>query len=182
VDAPGTDVTVALDPDGRHLSVFERVSFAQPVDRITLTAESVTRLSQGFGRRIEVQVQELQVQLGGVPVPVAAAGSRTYTAALPDGGQVTSAVLRYRLGAGIVRVPSSPPNRHFGVLTPLSAGASLRAGLPVRMRITDRRVVSFTCPTAVDSLCGAREGVTWTASLPPGSTPVALMQVNLVRR
>jgi len=172
-------VTVALDPDGRHLDVFERVAFPEPVERLSLTAESVAELSEGFGRRIEVRVEDLQVQLGDVVVPVTTSGRRTYTAALPDGSRATSAILRYRLGAGLVRVPSSPPGRHYGVVTPLSAGASLEARLPVRMRITDRRVVSFTCPTASDSLCGAREGVAWTATLPPASTPVALMQVNL---
>jgi hypothetical protein len=183
VDAPGSDVAVAIDPDQRHLDVFERVAFPAPgVSRLEFDTPDVSELTRTLGRRSVPVVEDLQVQLGDRVVPVTDAGGGRLTAQVPDGRPVRTAVLRYRLDGALFQAPNSPARRYYGVVTPLAAGTSLGAGRPVQVRVVGGDVRNVTCPLASAPLCGQPQGSAWTARLPSGSGPVVLLQLTLPGR
>ncbi|MDQ1294032.1 MAG: hypothetical protein QG608_1915 [Actinomycetota bacterium] len=185
VDAPGTDLTIAFDTDGQHLDVFERVSFPDPRTDVRLRLPS---LSAVWGPRTAVPtptVQDLQVEIDGRPVLAERARDGAWVARAGRNG-ATGVVLRYRVDRSVLRLPGSPSGRVLAVVPSLTGQENLRDGLPVTVRISDRRVVGLSClPGAGDgtdaaaTMCAAPAGSAWTAQLPLGGAALALVQANL---
>ncbi|HYJ76460.1 MAG TPA: hypothetical protein VEV65_12715 [Kineosporiaceae bacterium] len=174
--APGLDVTAALDPDGRHVDVYERLllrpgSTTLVLQQADLGALPAARLVGRGG------VSDLQVELDGRPVrPQPFGGS--WRAEAPGGGGITRAVLRYRLAGVLLRQAPAPPGRFTLVLRPLGAGPVLAGRDPVVVRIEDSRIGTMSCPTSRHPLCGSVTGRTHTATLPGDATAVVLAQVT----
>jgi len=185
VDAPGTDLTIAFDVDGRRLDVFERVSFPRPRTDVRLRLPSLGAVT---GPRTAVpvpSVQHLQVELDGRPA-VAEPGPAGAWTARTAGDGVMGVVLRYQVDGSVLRLPGSPADRILAVIPSLTGEDNLRDGLPVTVRISDRRVVGLSClpgsgdgTDAAATMCAAPEGRTWTAQLPLGGAALALVQANL---
>jgi hypothetical protein len=172
---PGLEVTAALDPDGRHVDVYERLVLRPGVASLVLHRADLGSLPAAL-RGASGGVTDLQVELDGRPVRPLATGA-SWRAVPPGGGSVTRAVLRYRLTGVFVRQPPAPPGRFTLVLRPLAAGVVLADRDPVVVRISDVRIGTVTCPTSRHPLCGAVTGRTHTATLPGDATGVVLAQV-----
>jgi len=173
VDTPGTDVQVALDDDGVHLDVFERLLLPAPAgDPLALVAPSLPAIGV-------TSVTDLQVQLDGTAVPATGSGA-SWTAAPAHGAGWTRAVLRYRLVGGVVTVTPAAPGRELGLVTPLTATISQAGGHAVVVRTLDRHVLGVSCPAVQGSgaVCGARGTTGWTATPPPSAPPVVLLQIT----
>jgi hypothetical protein len=174
--APGLEVTAALDPNGRHVDVYERLVLRPGVPGLVLHQAGLGRLPAWL--RARGGVSDLQVELDGRAVRTQAIGA-SWRAAPLDGGNVTRAVLRYRLTGVFLRQPPAPPGRFTLVLRPLAAGLVLADRDPVVVRISDARVGTVTCPTSRHPLCGSVTGRTHAATLPGDATGVVLAQVAL---
>jgi hypothetical protein len=178
--APGLEATAALDPDGAHVDVYERLVLLPGSATFLLSQATLTALPPVL-RRARPVVEDLQVELDGrpvQPVPIPPAGS-AWRVSVPDGAAAVRAVLRYRLATAFVRQTPAPPGRLTLVLRPLGAAVVLARRDPVVVRITDPRVGILSCPTASRPLCGSAAGATRTAALPAGATAVVLAQVTL---
>jgi hypothetical protein len=172
-NVPGLELTAALDPDGRHVDVYERLLL-----RPGITSLVLSQADPGVpALRLAAGVRDLQVELDGRPVQPRTTGA-SWQVASPDGGPVTRAVLRYRLSDVFVRRAPAPPGRYTLVLRPLGAPAVLAARDPVVVRIDDARVGTVTCPTSRQPLCGSVAGRLHTATLPADATAVVLAQVD----
>lgn len=182
ITAPGSDITVAIDPDRTHLDVFERVSYPAAVPSLRLATPSSGSLT-GIFATAHPSVVDLQVEAGGQALSVSADGSGGWTATAPGNGTITSAVLRYRLAGVLLHVTPAPPGRFLILATPLSSTASAAAGLPVTLRISDSRVLGVSCTllTGLGAVCGTATGSTWTATIPPGGSGIVLIEANLPR-
>lgn len=174
IDAPGTDVTVAIDPDLKHIDVYERAVFPAARPSVSLVLPDVaswgTTLT-GF----DPVVENLQVELDGRAVRPRqeAAG---WFAIPPAGQQVTRVVLRYRVSGTFVNLNGAGSvRRTIGVPSFTSSGSSESAD-PVRIRIDDPRVLNLNCLSAAagTTICADRAGTTWTATLPSDASPVAI--------
>jgi hypothetical protein len=171
-DAPGTDVQAALDDDGVHVDVVERLVVATPDGgSLALTAATLP----GLGT---TTISALQVQLDGDVVPVTATGGG-WTARRANGSW-THAVLRYRIGGGLVTVTPAALGRALGLVAPLTAALSQAGGHPVQVRTLDPRVVGISCPAVqgTGAVCGSRTSGGWTASVPGSARPVVLLQIT----
>lgn len=175
-DAPGTDTQVAVDTDGTHVDVFERLLLDAPTgEPLVMARPSLPALGQ------EVSVSDLQVELDGTAVSVAGNDSDGWTASPPAGKQFTKAVLRYRLTNGVVTITPAVPGRVFAVVTPLTAAISQARSAAVLVRALDPKVLGVSCPRASDaagSVCGTKLAAGWEASVPASSIPIVLFQVN----
>jgi hypothetical protein len=169
VTVPGTDVQVALDPDGRHLDVFERVLLPAPTSD-PLSLATVVHPDRG----VDVQVSDLQVQLDDALVPAAADGPGSWRADAPAGSPYTRATLRYRLDGAVVAKQPAAPGRVIGYVTPLSGLVSAQSGKEVQVRAIGDDVLGVTCQSAVDSVCGTRGKTGWTALVPTGARPIVV--------
>ena len=180
VTEPGSDVTVALDDDGKSLDVFERLVADRPAQGgLVLRLPAVTTLSGELGQT-RIEVLDLQVEVDGRVVATRGTDGG-YLADVPAAAGPLRATLRYRLAGALVRVTPSLPGRIFALVTPLAAENSVQARRPVLVRVSDRRVLGVTCPagTGAAQLCGTRAGSTWQAALPAGAAPVTLLQLSL---
>jgi hypothetical protein len=176
-DAPGLDLTAAIDPDKRHVDVYERV-----VPRPGTTSLHLAQASLGLLPRVlrgaRPAVTELQVELDGRAVrPVA--GRTGWQVTAPGGGMIGRATFRYRLLGAYVRQVPAPPGRVTTVIRPLAAEVVLADDDPVVVRVHDQRVGGVTCPTGRRPLCAVTNGRMHTATLPSGATGIVLAQVNL---
>jgi hypothetical protein len=172
---PGLDLTAALDPDGRHVDVYERLVLRPGVTSLALHQADLGRLPAQLhvGRG---GVGDLQVELDGRAVRPQHVGA-SWRAEAPDGGTITRAVLRYRLTGVFLRQAPAPPGRFTLVLRPLAAGPVLGDRDPVVVRINDVRIGTMTCPTSRHPLCASVTGRTHTARLPADATGVVVAQV-----
>ena len=174
--APGTDVQVALDSDGTHVDVFERLLLSSPSGApLVLTTPSLPAIGQ------QVAVSDLQVELDGTGVAVSGDGSNSWTAVPAPGTHYTRAVLRYRMTNGVIAVTPAAQGRVFAIVTPLTSGISQAASVPVVVRALDPRVIGVSCPraaTPAGAVCGTKLAQGWAATLPSGSIPIVLFQVN----
>jgi len=171
-DAPGTDVQVALDDDGVHLDVVERLVLADATgDPLVLATPSLV----GFAA---TTVSDLQVQLDDTVTDVVTDGAVRRTAA--TGTTYRRAVVRYRLGGAVVKVTPAAPGRAFGLVTPLTATLSQANGADVVVRVLDRRVLGVSCPAVqgTGAVCGTRTADGWTATVPGAARPVVLLQLT----
>jgi hypothetical protein len=176
VTAPGLDLTAALDPDGRHVDVYERLVLRPGGTALVLHGADLGRLPAAL-RVGRGSVSDLQVELDGRAVRPQGVGA-SWRVTSPDGASVTRAVLRYRLTGVFVRQPPAPPGRFTLVLRPLGADVALADRDPVVVRISDARIGPMTCPTSRHPLCGSVTGRTHTATLPGDATGVVLAQVT----
>lgn len=177
IDAPGVDVSYALDADGTSLDVFERVRLAAPQPSVTAALPSLAAL-RGDLAGAELAVDALQVELDGVAVRPTLTGS-TWSAARPDGSAITTAVLRYRLTGAVVRLEPALAGRLAAVVTPITAAGALGADQPVTVRVIAANVRSLTCPTAgTQVICGTVSPTGATATVPKGSQPVLQLQFD----
>ena len=175
---PGTDVQVAIDPDGRHLDVFERLLLAAPSgDPLSLAAPSRPALYAA------VRVSDLQVQLDDAAVAVVADGTGSWHATPAAGRPYTHVTLRYRLTGALVTVRPAAPGRAFGIVAPLTGAISAGPGNAVRVRAGGDGVVGVSCPTVrVGEVCGTRDADGWTATVPQDARPiVVLLQLDTNR-
>jgi hypothetical protein len=175
--APGLDLTAAIDPDKRHVDVYERVVLRPGETSLHLAQASLGLLPRVL-RGARPAVTELQVELDGRAVrPVA--GRTGWQVTPPDGGVIGRATLRYRLLEAYVRQVPAPPGRATTIIRPLAAEVVLADDDPVVVRLHDQRVGSVTCPTGRRPLCAVTNGRMHTATLPSGATGIVLVQVNL---
>jgi hypothetical protein len=174
--SPGLELTAALDPDGRHVDVFERLVLRPGTTSLLLREADLGRLASALpnGRG---DVSDLQVELDGQAVAAQRLGP-SWTATRSDGAAIAHAVLRYRLTGVFVRGAPAPPGRMTLVLRPLGASSVLGTGDPVVVRISDARAGIMTCPTSSRPLCGSVTGRTHTANLPQDATGVVLVQID----
>jgi hypothetical protein len=172
---PGLDLTAALDPDGRHIDVYERLVLRPGVTGLALHQADLgslpAQLHVGRGG-----VGDLQVELDGRAVRPQQVGA-SWRAEAPDGRTITRAVLRYRLTGVFLRQAPAPPGRFTLVLRPLAAGPVLDDRDPVVVRINDVRIGIMTCPTSRHPLCASVTGRTHTARVPADATGVVVAQV-----
>jgi hypothetical protein len=168
---PGTDVQVAVDPDGRHLDVFERLLLDTPsIDPLSLAAPTRPALDA------EVRVSDLQVQLDDTAVPAVADGPGSWQAIPLDGSSYTRVTLRYRLAGAILAVTPAPPGRALGLVAPLTGLVSAVPGHAVQVRAGGDGVLGVSCPTAArGSVCGTRSGDGWTATVPEQARPIVVL-------
>jgi hypothetical protein len=178
--APGLELTAALDPDGRHVDVYERLVLRPGAPDLVLHRADLGRLAGRLGSA-GGSVDDLQVELDGEAVRPQVIGA-SWRAPPPAGGDVSRAVLRYRLTGVFLRQQPAPPGRFTLVLRPLGAGVVLADHDPVVVRISDARVGTMTCPTSRYPLCGSGAGRTHTATLPGDATGVVLAQVTRLGR
>jgi hypothetical protein len=174
--APGLELTAALDPDGRHVDVYERLVLRPGAPDLVLRRADLGRLA-GALRSADGSVSGLQVELDGRAVRLESTGA-SWRAARPDGGNVSRAVIRYRLTRVFLRQHPAPPGRFTLVLRPLGAGVVLADHDPVVVRIGDARVGTMTCPTSRYPLCGSGRAPIHTATLPGDATGIVLAQVT----
>jgi hypothetical protein len=180
VSTPGSDVQAALDDDGTHVDVVERLLLDAPAGGpLALLTPSLSVPSlPGAGR---IGVTDLQVQLDDqVATPSAGSDSGRWTVSPPAGHAYLRATLRYRLGNGVVTVTPAAPGRAFGLVTPLTAASSQAHGHEVVLRTLDPRVIGVSCPGAAGagSICGTRLARGWSANLPSGAGAMILLQVQ----
>ena len=176
-DAPGTDAQVTVDADGTHVDVFERLNLSSASsDPLVLAAPSLP------ASQLQSAVSDLQAELDGKPAAVAA-DSGTWTVTPQPGQKFTSAVLRYRLGNGIVTPTPAASGRAFLLATPLTATISQARGADVVVRALDPSVIGVSCPAAdtAAQICGTKLATGWSATLPATSRPIVLFQVNTRR-
>jgi hypothetical protein len=172
---PGTDVQIAVDPDGTHVDVFERLQLGAATGRpLVLTQPSLPTLG------VRVQISDLQIELDKAAVAPAADGDTAWSAAPAQGSSYTTATLRYRVANGVIAVTPAAPGRAFALVTPLSAAISQAAGNPVVVRAIDSHVLGVTCPTApaASTVCGTRTATGWNATIPTDSRPIVLFQID----
>ena len=179
VDADGSDVTYVLDADGTSLDAYERVRAAAGVPQVTAQLTPLTALT-GELAAAKLGVSGLQVELNGQAVTPRPSGTGTWTAALPDGTPVTSAVLRYKLTGAVLRVEPARAGRLAALLTPLTSHAVATSGQKVTVHVLGPGLVSLTCPLAPAAgvLCGTVSSGAAMAALPPGLAPVAQLQFD----
>ncbi|MGZ4612975.1 MAG: hypothetical protein ACXV1K_07370 [Kineosporiaceae bacterium] len=178
VDVPGLEVTAALDPDRRHVDVYERVLLRPGVTTLHLAPASLAALPRVL-RGARPAVTELQVEIDGRAVPPLA--GRTGWQVTPGGATIDRAVLRYRVMGALVRQTPAPPGRATLILTPLAGGTVTATQDPVVVRIDDQRVGAMYCPTARHPTCASAAGRTHTATVPWDATAVVLAQVDGLR-
>ncbi len=180
IDAPGSDVTVAADPDQVHLDVYEQVVIPLPRPaQLQLAPALLTGLKPPLGTAA-LSVQDLQAEVDGRRGELLPSGpANAWTLTLPAGATPARVVLRYRVTGAFVRQEPAPRGRVTVVLAPLSAPAELAAGMPVELRYLGAGVTAMTCPQAVQNLqlCGSPAGTSWQARLPPGGG-VVLVQAT----
>lgn len=176
-DAPGLELTAALDPDARHVDVYERAVLRPGGTVLHLSPAGLETLPGELGAAKPV-VSDLQVELDDQAARPDAEGTG-WAVRAPTGRAITRLVLRYRVVGGLVRQAPAPPGRVTLILRPL-AGAVVAAGAdPVLVRMSDSRVGTVSCPTAPRPLCAVSDGQTHTATVPPGASAIVLAQVNL---
>ncbi|HVN10649.1 MAG TPA: hypothetical protein VMT69_01055 [Kineosporiaceae bacterium] len=176
-DAPGVELTAALDPDRRHVDVYERVLLRPGETSLRLAPAGLGSLPRAL-RGARPAVVDLQVEVDGRAVrPVAGRGGWQVTA--PEGGAIGRVVLRYRLVGALVRQIPAPPGRATLILRPLAGGVVAATGDPVVVRIHDRRVGAVYCPAARHPTCASTTGRMHTAMVPPDAGAVVLAQVTL---
>ena len=177
VSVPGTDVQVAVDPDGRHLDVFERALLNVPdAEPLSLATAAATLPALHTG----VQVQDLQVQLDDYPIDIRTDGHGGWRADPPARTTYTRVTLRYRVSGGIALVTPAAPGRALGVITPLTGLISSDRGYDVQVRTTDATVLGVSCPTTGrGAVCGTHTDKGWVATVPTDARPlVVLLQLN----
>ncbi len=174
-DAPGSELTAAIDADGRHVDVYERAVLRPGTTSVLLAPATTAGLPETL-RDLRPSVEDLQAEVDGRPVAATPAGDGWQVAA-PGG--ITQVVLRYRLGGALVRQEPAPPGRAGVLLRPLTGPAAQAAADPVVVRIDDRRVVALYCPAPRPALCAASAGTVLTATVPPGADAVVLADVTL---
>ena len=176
VDVPGSDVTIAQDPDGQHLDVYEQVVLDDSTGPgLRLEVPSLARLKGPIGSA-RLTVEDLQAQVDGQSVAaIALSGARGWLVPFPAGSAHTHVVLRYRVRGAVVRQTPDPPKRVTIVLAPLSGMATKLTKAPVNVRFRGTGVSAMTCPLAAASRsrCGRRTGSWWVATLP--DRPLALV-------
>ena len=180
VDAPGTDLTVAIDADLKHVDVFERAVFTAPQSAVTLALPPATAWGEGLADA-EPVVSDLQVVLDGVAVKPSRTDAGWY--ALPAaGGTVTKVELRYRVAGTIVKYAGSKPGRRSIGVPAFTGQGSLDASAPVHVTVDDPRVENVYCLTAQTGTGVCADGGTdgLTATLGTGDSPVVLLQADLV--
>lgn len=175
---PGTDVQVAVDPDERHLDVFERLRLGTPSSGLLSLAAPARPVLNA-----RIRVTDLQVELDGVAVRAVADGPGRWRASPTTGSPYTHVTLRYRLAGALVAVKPAAPGRALGVVAPLTGQISTGSGLAVQVRAGDRAVLGVSCPTArFGTVCGTLTSGGWTATVPLGTRPVVvLLQVDTPR-
>jgi hypothetical protein len=178
VDADGSDVTYALDADGRSVDAYERLRVAVGIPQLTAQLTPLTALTPDLAAA-KLGIAGLQVELDGRAVTPRQTAAGTWTASRPDGQPVTSAVLRYRLTGAVLRVEPARAGRRVALLTPLTA-RDAGTGQKVGVRVIGPGLVSLTCPLAPAAgvLCGTTSPTSATATLPPGLAPVAQLQFD----
>lgn len=179
IDAPGTDVTVAIDRDLQHIDVYERAVFSAARPSVSLVLPDVaswgTTLT-GF----KPVVEDLQVELDDRAVrPRQEAGG--WFAIPPAGQQVTRVVLRYRVSGTFVNLNGAGSIRRTIGVPSFTSRASSESADPVVIRIGDPRVLNLNCLSAAagTTICADREGTTWTARLPSDASPVAIVVADV---
>jgi hypothetical protein len=182
VDAPGTDVQVAVDADRSHLDVFERAVLSAPVDAVTVSQPPQTVWTGGLaGAR--PTIEGLQIEIDGVAARVQQRGDGWF-ALPPQGGRATTVVLRYRVANAVYQLPNPPsPLRRMLTLPTLTGLISLQDALPVTVRITDKRVRDISCLSAAKGslLCRRQAGDTAVATLPADGNPVVIIQADIAK-
>jgi hypothetical protein len=176
-DAPGTDAQVAVDADGAHVDVFERLNLSTPSSEPLVLAAPSLPASQ-----LQSAVSDLQVELDGTPATIVTDGS-TWAVTPQPGHPFTSAVLRYRLANGSVTPTPAATGRALLLATPLTGTISQARGADVVVRALDPQVVGVSCPAAETTaqICGTKLATGWAATLPATSRPIVIFQVNTRR-
>jgi hypothetical protein len=186
VDAPGSDAVLAVDPDRRHVSVYERLRLPAGVTSLALKPAALPATAPGVRLGTRPVPRDVQVQFGDTPVAVTATPGGSFVATVPGGGTATSAVLRYRLDRALYVLPGTPrPDRFSGVVGLLGAVPVLAAGHPVRFRLDQTGVQSITCPgapAATGPFCGTYDRTGARGEIRPGTPPVLLLLVDLPAR
>ena len=177
-DAPGAEVTAAIDPDERSVDVYERALLRPGVTAVHLAPTGLDPLPGGL-RSARPVVTDLQVELDGQAAAPVVAGATGWDVAAPGGRAIGRVVLRYRVVDSLVRQTPAPPGRATVILRPLGSAVVAAFGDPVVVRLSDPRIGSVSCPTAPRPLCAVADGPRHTATVPPGGTAIVLAQVRL---
>jgi hypothetical protein len=177
-DAPGAEVTAAIDPDERSVDVYERALLRPGVTAVHLAPAGLDPLPAGL-RGARPEVTDLQVELDGQAAAPVVAGGTSWDVAAPNGRAIGHVVLRYRVVDSLVRQAPAPPRRATVILRPLGGAVVAAYGDPVVVRLSDPRIGSVSCPTAPRPLCAVADGPRHTATVPPGGTAIVLAQVRL---
>ncbi|HEY6798337.1 MAG TPA: hypothetical protein VI248_26965 [Kineosporiaceae bacterium] len=179
VTTPGSVVQVALDDDGTHLDVVERLLLDAPTGDALVLAAPVLAVP-ALHEEGTAPVSDLQVQLDDVVTAATATDTGRWAVTPAAGSRYERATLRYRLGGAVVTVTPAPPGRALGVVTPLTAAVSQGRGHDVVVRTLDPRVIGVSCPGAAGTgtVCGTRTDGGWTAHLPGDAQPLVLLQVQ----
>jgi hypothetical protein len=176
-DVPGLELTAAIDPDQRHVDVYERIVLRPGATSLHLAPTGMGSLPRVL-RGARPTVADLQVEIDGQAVR--AVGGRTgWQVAPPSGSPIGHVTLRYRVAGAFVRQTPAPPGRVTLILRPLGGGAVAATDDPAVVRISDQRVGTVACPTARRPLCAVTSGRTHTATIPDGANAIVLAQVNL---
>jgi hypothetical protein len=174
VSTPGTAVQVAVDPDGSHLDVFERLLFEAPSgEPLALTTPPLSALP-ALGTA--AHVTDLQVQLDDQSVLPTATGPASWQVTPAAGRTYLRATFRYRLTGSVALVTPAAPGRALGLVTPLTGMVSAGRGHDVQVSSDDPKVLGVSCPTATQgAVCGSRSGRGWTATVPVDARPVIVL-------
>lgn len=184
VVAPPSDgaVLTAIVLGGDVLDISEVVSWPDGgPQEFTLELPDLGALS-GVEADFDPDVSDLQVTLDGTPVEAVPDGTAPNTWLVESPGAAPSTMeIRYLLDGAVIRSTPSQAGRGLAVLAPLSQ--NVLESLPVTVELPGAgRVLNIACPTAPDAagqLCGRESADRWTAELPAGQPPVAVVQVEL---
>jgi hypothetical protein len=175
--APGSEITAAIDPDRRHVEVYERALLAPGTGTLTLRPAQPPAAARELVTG-PPGVQDLHAEVDGRPATVTS-GPDSWTVTAPADAQATRVVLRYTLNGALVRRVPSPVGRYTLVLRPLTPSAGRGAGDAVVVRLRDPRVEEVYCLGAADQLCGATSDDLHTATVPRGAPAVVIGLVTL---
>ena len=155
-DRPGSEITVALDPDRRHVEVYERASSPRAQGRSRCVRPTRPTCPRPHARSSPAcPACRTCTPTSTAGPPPFSSDPQGWTVATPAGVPAGHVVLRYRVDGALSRHEPSPAGRYTLVLRPLTPSAGRGAGDAVVVRIDDDQVTELYCPGASDQLCGA---------------------------
>jgi len=179
-DAPGVALGVQVMPD-RSIAVNERTVFSGAGQRRFDLALAGPGDLIGDAAELDPMVDDLQVEINGFRVPATRTGARSWIVDAPD-DPARILLVQYHLTDAVTMSTDSADGRGYGLITPLIAAGGQDQGEDVVMRIPADGVLNVTCSQAKQpqSLCGDKDGSTWTAKVPSGAkAPTVLLQLDL---